>query len=118
MYTAQSCRGLTKRRKCMQQLPKCAGLRLVTPHHKRTALAPLHTPDYLFSTSNKCIARYARTTKAPAKTPSPMQSFHNAMTSNPNELKMADPGTSMSIPYLWSTSDRYLTSFTISPSNA
>ena len=73
---------------------------------------------YRFSTSSKCIARYARTTNAAPKAARPMQSRHKAWTLKPKELRMAEPGTSMSRPYLWSTRLRYLTSLTMRPSKA
>ena len=75
-------------------------------------------PHYRFSTSSKCIARYASKTNAPPNTPSPMQSFHNACVLKPKELRIAEPGTSISRPYLWSMRERYLTSFTMRPSKA
>jgi hypothetical protein len=73
---------------------------------------------YLFSTSKKCIAAYASTINAPQYTPSPIQSFHSAWTSKPKLLRIAEPGTSMSRPYLWSMRLRYLTSLTMRPSKA
>jgi hypothetical protein len=68
------------------------------------------------STRRTCIAPYANKMKAAEKTASPTTSFHRARTSNPKELRMAEPGTSMSRPYLWSTRLRYRTSLTIKPS--
>lgn len=80
-------------------------------------VSPTSTP-YLFSTNSRCIARYASTMNAPPYTASPMQSLHSAWTLKPKLLKMAEPGTSMSRPYLWSMRERYLTSFTMRPSKA
>ena len=75
-------------------------------------------PPHLFSTSKKCIARYASNTNDAPNTPNPIQSFHSAWVSKPNELKIAEPGTSISKPYLWSMRERYFTSFTMRPSKA
>lgn len=84
--------------------------------HTQSAIH-IHT-TYLRSTSSTCIAAYARTTNAAANTPNPTTSLHSACVSNPNVLRIAEPGTSISMPYLWSIKLRYLTSLTMMPSNA
>lgn len=54
--------------------------------------------------------------KAPQKIARLIASVHNARGWKPKELRIAEPGTSISRPYLWSTKLRYLTSLTIKPS--
>ncbi len=56
------------------------------------------------------------TMNAPDIIPRAMTSGHSAKASNPKALRMEAPGTSISRPYLWSMSVRYLTSFTMRPS--
>jgi len=74
--------------------------------------------NHLLSSRSTCMAAYARTTNMPPKMAKPMQSRQRAITLKPKELRMAEPGTSISRPYLWSTRLRYLTSLTMRPSKA
>ena len=74
------------------------------------------TSNYRLSTSRKCIATYPSTKKTPQNTASPTASDHSARLLKPKELRIAEPGTLMSRPYLWSARLRYRTSFTIRPS--
>lgn len=61
--------------------------------------------DYRLSTNTKCMAAYPSTKKMPHQTASPTASDHSARLLNPNELRMAEPGTSMSRPYFLSTNE-------------
>ena len=74
--------------------------------------------NHLLSSRSTCMAAYARTTNILPKMARPMQSRQRAITLKPKELRMAEPGTSISRPYLWSTRLRYLTSLTMRPSKA
>jgi len=79
----------------------------------------LHSPFYYRrSTSSTCNAPYPNTTNTPQNTANPTASSHRARLLNPKLDRIAEPGTSISSPYLWSASVSVRTSLTIRPSKA
>ena len=90
-------------------------------HSRKANKPPSFFPSlndyYRLSTSTKCIAAYPSTKNTPQYTAKPTASDHSARLLNPKELKMADPGTSISRPYFLSTNDKEYTSLTMRPSN-
>ena len=73
-------------------------------------------PNYLFSIRSTCIAIYAKIRTTPQITPNPITSGHKAWVLKPKAVRMLAPGTSISMPYLWSIKRFMATSFTRSAS--